>query len=166
MFAWVTTDAQQTTQFSLYSPPLEMLYLMPKSPLGPPGLWLAVRIMPPTAFILRITQETAGVDMMPFWPITRWPICRGEHKYTGLHGTMHTSMCIGPKKERLNSSNATKKCDSLLCLNIWTEVPLSAQLERFLHCFISPHQLLVEKLKNVSHVCATSAAWHEWWTLH
>lgn len=56
------------------SPPLEMLYLIPKSPLGPPGLWLAVRMMPPTAFILRITQETAGVDMMPFCPITRWPI--------------------------------------------------------------------------------------------
>lgn len=63
------------------SPPLEMLYLIPKSPLGPPGLWLAVRMMPPTAFILRITQETAGVDMMPSWPITRCPIWRREHRH-------------------------------------------------------------------------------------
>ena len=62
----VTTQAQYSAQPSLCLPPLEMLYLMPKSPLGPPGLWLAVRIMPPTAFILRITQETDGVDMMPF----------------------------------------------------------------------------------------------------
>lgn len=30
------------------SPPFDVLYLMPKSPLGPPGLWLAVRIIPPT----------------------------------------------------------------------------------------------------------------------
>ena len=28
-------------------PPLETLYLMPKSAFGPPGLWLAVRIIPP-----------------------------------------------------------------------------------------------------------------------
>lgn len=62
----VTNDAKQSAQLGLYLPPLEMLYLMPKSPLGPPGLWLAVRMMPPTALILRITQETAGVDMMPF----------------------------------------------------------------------------------------------------
>lgn len=74
----------------LPSPPLEMLYLMPKSPLGPPGLWLAVRIMPPTAFILRIIQETAGVDMMPFWPITRWPICRREHASYDWHNLMFT----------------------------------------------------------------------------
>lgn len=56
------------------APPLEMLYLMPKSPLGPPGLWLAVRMIPPTAFNLQITQDTAGVDMIPFCPITSWPI--------------------------------------------------------------------------------------------
>lgn len=45
--------------------------------------------MPPTAFILRITQETAGVDMMPFWPITRWPICSKEHKYTQINAHRH-----------------------------------------------------------------------------
>lgn len=61
-----TTSLELGEQRNRDLPPLEMLYLMPKSPLGPPGLWLAVRIMPPTAFILRITQETAGVDMMPF----------------------------------------------------------------------------------------------------
>lgn len=76
----------------LHSPPLEILYLMPKSPLGPPGLWLAVRIMPPTAFILRITQETAGVDMMPFWPITRWPICRREHKHKRINAHRHVQI--------------------------------------------------------------------------
>lgn len=90
LLAHATTEAYYTAQSSLYSPPLEMLYLMPKSPLGPPGLWLAVRIIPPTAFILRITQETAGVDMMPFWPITRWPIWRREYKYTGVHGLIRT----------------------------------------------------------------------------
>lgn len=30
-------------------PPLEQLYLIPKSLSGPPGLWLAVRIMPARA---------------------------------------------------------------------------------------------------------------------
>lgn len=59
-------DVTELVRVGVSSPPLEMLYFMPKSPLGPPGLWLAVRMMPPTAFILRITQETAGVDMMPF----------------------------------------------------------------------------------------------------
>lgn len=29
--------------------PFFMLYLIPKSSSGPPGLWLAVRMMPPTA---------------------------------------------------------------------------------------------------------------------
>lgn len=80
LIAGVTNDAKRSAQPGFYLPPLEMLYLMPKSPLGPPGLWLAVRMMPPTALILRITQETAGVDMMPFWPITRWLICGREHQ--------------------------------------------------------------------------------------
>ena len=46
-------------------PPLAMLYLMPKSPSGPPGLWLADRMMPPAAFRLRMRFEAAGVDRMP-----------------------------------------------------------------------------------------------------
>ena len=45
---------------------------MPKSSSGPPGLWLAERMMPPKAARLRITALAAGVDRMPFWPtITR-----------------------------------------------------------------------------------------------
>ena len=35
--------------FSGAGPPLPALYLMPKSPSGPPGLWLADRMMPPNA---------------------------------------------------------------------------------------------------------------------
>ena len=31
----------------LVKPPFEVLYLIPKSPLLPPGLWLAVSIIPP-----------------------------------------------------------------------------------------------------------------------
>ncbi|MNU00536.1 hypothetical protein D3C72_2436860 [compost metagenome] len=49
-------------------PPAAMLYLTPKSPSGPPGLWLADRMMPPEAWRLRITQLTAGVDRMPPCP--------------------------------------------------------------------------------------------------
>ena len=37
--------------FSGAGPPLPMLYLMPKSPSGPPGLWLADRMMPPKAAV-------------------------------------------------------------------------------------------------------------------
>ena len=48
--------------FSGAGPPLPMLYLMPKSALGPPGLWLADRMKPPKAPIPRISAETAGVD--------------------------------------------------------------------------------------------------------
>ena len=46
---------------------------------GPPGLWLAERMIPPKAPCLRITQEAAGVERMPPRPtITRrsrwrWP---------------------------------------------------------------------------------------------
>lgn len=47
-------------------PPLAVLNWMPKSPSGPPGLWLAVRIIPPIALIFLMTQDAAGVDMMPF----------------------------------------------------------------------------------------------------
>jgi len=48
--------------FSGAGPPLAMLYLMPKSPSGPPGLWLAESTRPPMALCLRITQEAAGED--------------------------------------------------------------------------------------------------------
>lgn len=56
-------------------PPLAVLNLMPKSPLGPPGLWLAVRMIPPMALYFLITQDTAGVDIIPWWPMIRRPIC-------------------------------------------------------------------------------------------
>lgn len=44
--------------------------MMPKSSSGPPGLWLAVKMKPPNAFMYegprsRITAETAGVDNRP-----------------------------------------------------------------------------------------------------
>src|SRR3546814_11929685 len=49
-------------------PPAGMLYLRPKSPSGPPGLWLAERMRPPSVLRARITAEAAGVDRMPFCP--------------------------------------------------------------------------------------------------
>lgn len=55
-------------------PPLATLNLIPKSPPGPPGLWLAVRTIPPVALIFRIMQDTAGVDNNPFRPMTNRPI--------------------------------------------------------------------------------------------
>ena len=54
--------------FSGAGPPLPILYLMPKSSCGPPGLWLADRISPPNALYLRMTCEAAGVDRMPPCP--------------------------------------------------------------------------------------------------
>jgi hypothetical protein len=59
--------------FSGAGPPLAVLYLMPKSPSGPPGLWLAERIRPPKVRYLRITQEAAGVDRMPPCPTSTRP---------------------------------------------------------------------------------------------
>lgn len=50
-----------------YKPPLEVLNLMPKSLSGPPGLCDAVSMIPPLVLYLRITQDTAGVDIMPLW---------------------------------------------------------------------------------------------------
>lgn len=35
----------------------------------PPGLWLAVRRIPPVACLLRMIWLAAGVDRIPFWPI-------------------------------------------------------------------------------------------------
>jgi len=60
--------------FVMFSPPLATLNLIPKSPPGPPGLWLAVRMIPPLAFIFLMMQETAGVDRIPLCPMTRRPI--------------------------------------------------------------------------------------------
>ena len=49
------------------------LYLMPKSPSGPPGLWLADRMMPPKARCLRITTLAAGGDSRPSRPTSTRP---------------------------------------------------------------------------------------------
>jgi hypothetical protein len=46
-------------------PPLAPLIFTPKSPSGPPGLWLAERITPPIAWCWRIRLEAAGVERMP-----------------------------------------------------------------------------------------------------
>jgi len=46
-------------------PPFLVLNLIPKSLSGPPGLWLAVKIMPPVAFLFLIRCDTAGVDSSP-----------------------------------------------------------------------------------------------------
>ncbi|KAJ3532467.1 hypothetical protein NM688_g7420 [Phlebia brevispora] len=50
-------------------PPFDTLYLIPKSALGPPGLWLAVRRIPPYALYLRITFDAAGVERIPLCPM-------------------------------------------------------------------------------------------------
>lgn len=54
--------------FSGAGPPLDTLYLIPKSLSGPPGLWLAVRRIPPSALYFRITLDAAGVDRIESWP--------------------------------------------------------------------------------------------------
>lgn len=61
-------------KMTVNSPPLEILNLIPKSPLGPPGLWLAVRMIPPMALIFLMMHDTAGVERIPFCPITNRPI--------------------------------------------------------------------------------------------
>ena len=43
-------------------PPLAPLTFTPKSPFGPPGLWLADRTIPPVAWRCRIRLEAAGVE--------------------------------------------------------------------------------------------------------
>jgi hypothetical protein len=46
---------------------------MPKSASGPPGLWLAVKMIPPDVWCLRIKHEAAGVERIPFWPTNNLP---------------------------------------------------------------------------------------------
>lgn len=116
-----------------------MLYLMPKSPLGPPGLWLAVRMIPPTAFILRITQETAGVDMMPFWPITRWFICQREHKCTC------TDQCTqGDKRNRGKILQKSLLCGASKCvLTRWLPLQGKEEQKHGKECFVIASSLKV-----------------------
>ena len=49
-------------------PPFETLYLIPKSLSGPPGLWLAVSRIPPSALYFLMILEAAGVDRMASFP--------------------------------------------------------------------------------------------------
>ena len=49
------------------------MYLIPKSPAGPPGLWLADRMIPPTAPFFRIRLLAAGVDRIPPRPTRTRP---------------------------------------------------------------------------------------------
>ncbi len=55
-----------SVNFSGAELPVAMLYFMPKSPSGPPGLWLADKIIPPKASWRRITHDAAGVERIPF----------------------------------------------------------------------------------------------------
>ena len=59
--------------FSGAGPPLAVLNLMPKSPSGPPGLWLADRMIAPKARARGSTQLAAGVDKMPARPTRTRP---------------------------------------------------------------------------------------------
>lgn len=63
------------TKYNKNLPPLEVLYLIPKSLSGPPGLWLAVSTMPPVALYFLIIQDTAGVDKIPLWPTINFLTC-------------------------------------------------------------------------------------------
>ena len=81
-----------SVNFSGAGPPLSQLYLMPKSSVGPPGLWEAVRMKAPRArprSRVRRTAETAGVDRRPPTPIQTAP--------TPLAAAMRTmvSMAVG-----------------------------------------------------------------------
>lgn len=68
------TPKNKTRAVSQIPPPFATLNLIPKSPPGPPELWLAVRMIPPMALIFLMMQDTAGVDRRPLWPITSRPI--------------------------------------------------------------------------------------------
>lgn len=50
-------------------PPLLILYLIPKSASGPPGLCEAVRMIPPVALYFRMMFEAAGVESRPSLPM-------------------------------------------------------------------------------------------------
>ena len=63
------------------SPPFEILYFTPKSASGPPGLWLAVRMIPPLASYFLMTQDTAGVDIRPSWATYNLDICNLQWQF-------------------------------------------------------------------------------------
>lgn len=55
--------------FSGAGPPLDILYLIPKSASGPPGLWLAVSKIPPVALYFLMILDAAGVERIESWPM-------------------------------------------------------------------------------------------------
>src|SRR3546814_7095329 len=81
-------------------PPAGMLYLRPKSPSGPPGLWLAERMRPPSVLRARITAEAAGVDRMPF---------RSEEHTSELQSLMRISYAVFCLKKKINTKQHNKR---------------------------------------------------------
>ena len=58
-------------------PPFYALNFIPKSSVGPPGLWLAVKRIPPihvtlSLFSYLIKWEIEGVDSYPYCPTIMW----------------------------------------------------------------------------------------------
>jgi len=78
-----------------------MLNLMPKSASGPPGLCDAVSIMPPSVLYLRITQDTAGVDIMPFWATITLATYYKQSPIFIILGVRHTQRHLYNKKSEL-----------------------------------------------------------------
>jgi hypothetical protein len=55
-------------------------HLIPKSSVGPPGLWLAVKMNPPRALRRRINADTAGVERIPFVPTMTFATCQKDRE--------------------------------------------------------------------------------------
>ncbi len=73
---------------------------MPKSPSGPPGLWLADRMMPPKQACLRITALTAGVDSSPPRPTSTLPM--------PFAAAMHRMVCTAARLWKRPSPPTTR----------------------------------------------------------
>lgn len=76
-----TYQKQNSYGIRIHSPPFFVLNLIPKSLSGPPGLWLAVRIIPPVVFLFLIRFDTAGVETIPCWPTITFLTCRNTKTY-------------------------------------------------------------------------------------
>ena len=88
--------------FSGAGPPLAVLNLMPKSPFGPPGLWLAERMMPPAVAFLRMRLEAAGVESRPPRPtMTRAEPVAGGDLERALDGLAVEEAAVAADDQRL-----------------------------------------------------------------
>ena len=67
-----------------------MLNFIPKSSFSPPGLWLAVRMIPPSQPFFLIKQETAGVESIPFCPTISFFTLKKKKKI--LNNVMHLKL--------------------------------------------------------------------------